>query len=241
MKNHIIYRLGMAALMVTLAFAMMPGCITGSDGHSGASQKKLPKGVMPKVKCPEGYAALFKNDLSNALMAKDGWTLKKGELVSQGKGDIWTKERYGNFALDLEFKCAAETNSGIFIRCDSIRDWLHTSIEVQVLQPNDHYENDKHHCGGIFDCLAPSKLMVKAPGEWNRCLVVANNNRILVELNGEIVVDTDLNEWTEAHKNPDGTKNKFKTAYKDMPREGHIGFQYHGQPVSFRNIKIKSL
>ncbi len=41
--------------------------------------------------------------------------------------------------------------------------------------------------------------------------------------------------------NPDGTSNKFNTAYKDMPRKGHIGFQDHGQPVWFRNMKIKQL
>jgi len=60
-------------------------------------------------------------------------------------------------------------------------------------------------------------------------------------LNGEQVIDVDLNEWTEAHKNPDGSKNKYDTAYKDMPRVGHIGFQDHGHSVSYRNIKIKHL
>ena len=55
----------------------------------------------------------------------------------------------------------------------------------------------------------------------------------------------DLNLWTEAGKNPDppdgpGTKNKFRTAYKDMSREGHLGFQYHGNPVWLKNLKIKS-
>ena len=43
------------------------------------------------------------------------------------------------------------------------------------------------------------------------------------------------------HKNPDGTPNKFKNAYKDMPLEGFIGLQYHGQPIAFRNLRIKPL
>jgi hypothetical protein len=62
-----------------------------------------------------------------------------------------------------------------------------------------------------------------------------------VVLNGEEVIDMDLNLWMEAHKNPDGTSNKFNTAYKDMPRVGNIGLQYHNHPIWFRNIKIKSL
>ena len=64
---------------------------------------------------------------------------------------------------------------------------------------------------------------------------------IYVILNGEQVLNMNLDLWTEAGKNPDGTRNKFKTAYKDMARSGHIGLQYHGHPVWFRNMKVKEL
>ena len=40
---------------------------------------------------------------------------------------------------------------------------------------------------------------------------------------------------------PDGSKNKFRTALKDFKREGHIGFQDHGANVWFRNVRIKQL
>ena len=39
----------------------------------------------------------------------------------------------------------------------------------------------------------------------------------------------------------DGSKDKFRTAYKDMPRRGHVGFQDHGKPVWYRNVKVKPL
>ena len=78
-------------------------------------------------------------------------------------------------------------------------------------------------------------------GQWNCMVITAKANKIQIVLNGERIIDMDLDKWTEAHKNPDGTRNKFNTAYKDMPRVGHIGFQYHGHPVWYRNIKIKTL
>ncbi len=71
--------------------------------------------------------------------------------------------------------------------------------------------------------------------------ITAEANKIYVVMNGEEIIDMDLDQWTEPHKNPDGTPNKFNTAYRDMPRAGHIGFQDHGDPVWYRNIKIKPL
>ena len=187
----------------------------------------------------KGYKPLFQDDLSNAVYPKGGWEFQDSVLSAKGKGDVWTKKRYDDCVLDLEFKCAPETNSGIFLRCGDIDNWLHTSIEAQILQPLE--PNDKHNCGAIFDCLAPSKQMAKSSGEWNHYTIIAKANKIYVILNGEQVIDMDLNLWTEAHKNPDGTPNKFNSAYKDMPREGHIGLQYHGQPIMFRNLKVKPL
>jgi hypothetical protein len=60
-------------------------------------------------------------------------------------------------------------------------------------------------------------------------------------MNGKEVVDADLDQWTTARKNPDGTRNKFRTALKDLPRTGSIGLQYHGHPVGFKNIVLKPL
>ena len=77
--------------------------------------------------------------------------------------------------------------------------------------------------------------------DWNSMVITARDNIISVKVNGEKVSEMDLDKWTEAQKNPDGSKNKFKTALKDFKREGHIGFQDHGANVSYRNIRITPL
>jgi len=184
---------------------------------------------------------LLAQDLSNCVFKDGSWTYKQGLLSAIGGGDIWTKDRYGDFILDLEFKLDNETNSGIFVRTGSIKEWLHTAIEVQILDSFGKEEPNKHDCGAIFDCLEPKINAVKKPGEWNRYTITCRANKINVLLNGQAVIDMDLDKWQEAHKNPDGTPNKFNTAYQDMSREGHIGLQYHGHPVWFRNIKIREL
>lgn len=191
------------------------------------------------------YKDVFKKDLSNAVMKPNSWAFDADGVLSPVPGvsghdlDIWSKERYGNFILELDFKVPEGGNSGVFIRTGSIENWINTAIEVQIHATTD---GTKHgQCGAIYDCLSPSKTVVKKPGKWNHYVIICLDNKIYVNLNGEDIIDMDLDLWTERHKNPQGTKNKFPTAYKDMPREGHLGFQYHGNPVWFKNLKIKPL
>src|SRR5688572_31621449 len=48
----------------------------------------------------------------------DGWAIQDGALVRKSKaGDIWTRQRYGDFVLEFEFQ--TQGNSGVFIRTDN--------------------------------------------------------------------------------------------------------------------------
>ena len=188
---------------------------------------------------PTGWQDLIADDLSNCILKEGSWTWENNELTWHGGGYIWTKDRYGDFILDLEYKVSPNANSGIFIRTGDLSDVVNTGIEVQIHETTDGAKFGMN--GAIYDCLAPKKTMGKPAGEWNHYTITCKANKIYVVLNGEQIIDMDLNLWTEPGKNPDGTKNKFKYAYKDMPREGHIGFQDHGHPLWFRNIKIKRL
>jgi hypothetical protein len=166
-----------------------------------------------------------------------GWVVADGAMVrNESAGDIWTKDRFGNFVLDLEFK--TEGNSGIFIRTDNPRDNVQTGIEIQVYKPVGRPST--HSCGAVYDAQAPTKDMVKA-NAWNHVVITANGSRLEVVMNGEKIIDMDLDRWSTPGENPDGTKNKYQKALKDFKREGHIGLQDHGAKVSYRNVKVRLL
>ena len=115
---------------------------------------------------------------------------------------------------------------------------MQTGIEIQIYRPVTRPR--KGTCGAVYDCLAPTKEMCKS-GQWNRLTITAKDNRIAVVMNGEQIIDMDLDLWTEPHRNPDGSANKFNKALKDFAREGHVGFQSHGATVAYRNIRIQRL
>src|SRR5262245_59910320 len=67
--------------------------------------------------------------------APSGWEIKDGSMVlKKGGGDIWTKDRFGDFVLSVEFK--SKGYSGIFIRTDKPADPVQTGIEIQVDNPS---------------------------------------------------------------------------------------------------------
>lgn len=179
----------------------------------------------------------------------DGWTNKKGEkpgdtwkvedgamvLAGKGGGDIWTEGRYGDFVLALEFKTTG--NSGIFIRTDNPQNNVQTGIEIQVHKPVENPGDTD--VGAFYDLKAPTTCT--ATDDWNKVVITAKDNVLSVEMNGETINEMDLDQWTEPRKNPDGSKNKFKTALKDFKRDGHIGFQDHRAKVMYRNVKIQVL
>ncbi len=186
-----------------------------------------------------GWKDLFAADLSNTV-APGGWGFTNGELVAKDHDTLWTKDSYGDFILDLEFKVIAESNSGVFLRSGDIKNVL-SALEVQV---HDSADGSKYGMvAAIYDAMPPTKSMAKPIGEWNHFTITCQGSKVSILFNGELVIDADLNNWPEAGKNPDGTPNKFKKALKDYARSGPIGLQgLHGKaqaPVWYRNVKIK--
>ena len=168
------------------------------------------------------------------------WLLEDGVLsVSQTPGGIiWSTQHYDDFTITLDYKTSEKANSGLFFRTDP-KNPVQGGFEIQIASPGLY--SGKHIVGALFDAKEPSIAAGKPDGEWNQMQLTCKGSQIEVVLNGQAVLSLDLEDWDTPNKNPDGSKNKFKTALKDLPRSGHFGLQYHGQPVWFRNIVIQSL
>lgn len=182
----------------------------------------------------------------------DGWIVpepvsvwmaneKNGTISRQVGGSyLWTKSVFSDFILDLEFKMSKHCNSGIFFRADP-NNPVQGGLEIQIFDSFLEDEQGKHDCGALFDAAPPLVNAVKPFGQWNQMQLRVQGPNVTVQLNDQKILEINLDDWTEAGKNPDGTKNKFKVALKDMPRSGHIGLQDHGHDISFRNLKITDL
>ncbi|UCC97375.1 MAG: DUF1080 domain-containing protein [Phycisphaerales bacterium] len=194
------------------------------------------------------WPGLFASDLSNAVFPEGIWTLEDRVLTASEDQAIWTKKDYDNFVLDLEFKTASGTNSGVVVYCTDMKNWIPNSVEIQIA--DDFAEQwakspKTWQCGAIFGHLAPAKSMVKKPGRWNRLTIKCVGEKIDVALNDEHVTSMDMRLWTSAKTNPDGSEipSWLNKPLAEHPTKGRIGLQgkHAGAPIWFRNIKIKEL
>lgn len=208
--------------------------------------------VPSATRAEEGFTTLFNGkDLSGWQIGPDNaWVVREGTLTVAREFDgaehnsdyLWTRETYDDFILKLEYKLADNTNSGVFLRTADPMDPVYTGIEIQVANSfNRDGLSRTGTAGAVYDCQAPSANTVKPPGEWNACTITCDGALLKVELNGQQIVEMNLDDWTKAHENPDGSANKFATPLKDFARSGLIGLQDHGRPVWYRNIRVKRL
>jgi formylglycine-generating enzyme required for sulfatase activity len=190
----------------------------------------------------EKQASLDINLLTpEALNIVDNWFLEDGEMTarqSKQKGNIWTKEKFGDFKLSLEYKTSEKANSGLFFRADPV-DPVQRGFEIQIASPGLY--NGNTVVGSLYGAMAPMVEAGKPDGEWNSMELICDGPQIKARLNGQEILDLNIDDWKDAGKNPDGTKNKFKSPLKDLSRSGLIGFQYYGQQIWFRNVIIRSL
>ncbi len=173
----------------------------------------------------------------------EGWKVEDGVLSWVASGDdLMTKAHYDNFDFRLEWKIDPGSNSGIMYRVSDGMDapWL-TGPEYQILDDETHADgkSPKTSAAALYGLYAASEPAAKPVGEWNETRIVVQGNSVEHWLNGKKVVEAQIgsDDWLMSV-----TRSKFRTMKRfGKNSDGHIVLQDHGDPVWFRNVRIKKL
>jgi hypothetical protein len=155
-------------------------------------------------------------------------------------GTIYWNQELGDFVARLEFKVPPGGNNGLAIRYPGKGDTAYEGMtELQVL--DDNYEkvrgkiDPRQAHGSVYGMVAAQRGYQHPVGEWNFQEVTVKGSTIRVELNGTVILDTDLSKVDmasvmagKAHPGKDRTN-------------GFFGFAGHNDPVEFRSVQIKKL
>jgi len=196
----------------------------------------------------EGLTSLFDGkSLDGWQGGKDGYEVREGAIVSLaqgGSGNLYTAKEYSDFHLRFEFKLTPGANNGIGLRQPMPEegkrlDPAYAGLEIQVLDDGDERYKGKikeyQHHGSVYGIVPAKQGHLKPVGEWNSEEIIFRGKHIHVILNGETIVDADL-EKASTPQTIDGRE------HPGLKRDrGYVCFCGHGAEVWFRNLRIKEL
>ena len=187
-----------------------------------------------------GFESVFNGkDFTGWAGPIDQYEVKDGAIVCRPNkgGTIYTKDEYSDFVARVEYKLPPGGNNGLAIRYPNYGDTAYVGMcEVQVLDDTaDMYKNldPRQYNGSAYGMVPCHRGYLRPVGEWNFEEVTVKGPTIKVELNGTVILDTDLSKVTKYMAN---------SAHPGKLRKsGSFGFAGHSDPVAFRNIQIKKL
>jgi hypothetical protein len=203
-------------------------------------------------KTNQGWVGAYKN-----TFPEKGWTIEDGILKIQKSdgsestnfGDIVTTEEFTAFDLAFDFNITEGANSGVkyFVTLSEGNKGSAIGLEYQILDDALHPDAKMGREGNrtlssLYDLIKAEKQprFVRKPGEWNQGrVVVYPDNKVEHYLNGVKVLE--YQRGSQAYRDLVAiSKYKVWNRFGEAPK-GRILLQDHGDQVSYKNIKIKTL
>jgi hypothetical protein len=201
--------------------------------------------LFPTDGIPEGWSVRTWSDVKNPAPENVHWKVIDGVLHGSEPRGTWlvSDQEYDDFVLEFEWKLGERGNSGCGLRFPPEGDPAFDGLELQMVDPRyygDAVAEPFELTGSLYRSVRPREQRYK-PTDWNQYRITCRGSLFKVLLNGETILDLDLDETTQSALRHDGTE---APPLRDRPRRGRIGFQElsrGGGHVEIRNARIKIL
>jgi len=232
---------GVGLLIAAGAGACVKSGMGSGDGMTSVSAVPAPQSAWRPLfdgKTLNGWRG-YKSDAP-----PDGWHVADGTITKErGTGDLMTRDQFGNFELELEWKIGVAGNAGIFYRGTEEYDHIYWSApEYQLLDNLKAADNRTPltRAGADYGLYPAPDGHDHPAGQWNKARIVVRGNHVEHWLNDFKLLEYELGspEWTAKVK---ASKFGVYPNYGKAPR-GYIGIQGdHPGVLSLRNIRIREL
>jgi len=208
----------------TLAGQTLSGTTTGPNGTTWQWTGQRAPTLKGKSVAKWGKPTQLFNgkDLTGWRMEGPGtavWRVENGNLVSPGNGpELINDSKFEDFKLHVEFNCAANSNSGVYLR---------GRYEVQI-ETDSIEEPPSHHIGGVYGFLAASPELPRKPGEWQSFDITLIGRWITVVQNGQNIID---------NKEIPGITGGALDSHEELPGPIYLQGSEKGR-VTYRSIVI---
>jgi Domain of Unknown Function (DUF1080) len=182
----------------------------------------------------QGFEVLFNGNDFHGWEQTGNWTIDGNAITRTGKGGSLiykAKKVPDDFELRFDWKVAKGSNSGVYYRPGQ--------YEYQILDNANHGDgkNPRTSAASLYFCMAPSRDATRPVGEWNEGRIVCKGTVIQHWLNGEKVIDFD---YADPKVAAEVELLRVRGAKLDA-RGSFLSLQDHGDPVWYRNIRLRTL
>jgi hypothetical protein len=203
----------------------------------------------------EGFTPIFNGkDLSGWSIEEKGVVKTAGDVMEVKNGVIiwrngrggtpyWNQE-LGDFKARVMFKIPPGGNNGLAIRYPGKGNTAYDGMtEIQIID-EDYYANRKQadkkldprqYHGSAYGMVPAARGYLRPLTDWNFEEVTIKGSTIKVELNGTVILDTDLSKV-----DMENVMAKSKHPGKDRAT-GYFGLAGHTDPVEFKAMSVKKL
>ncbi|MBI5689369.1 MAG: DUF1080 domain-containing protein [Verrucomicrobia bacterium] len=203
----------------------------------------------------EGFKSIFNGKTLDGWMIEekgpvktpgDVMEIKDGTLVwraGRGGTPYW-KEELSDFQARVWFKIPPGGNNGLAIRYPGKGNTAYDGMtELQIIdenyyaarkQPDKKLDPRQYH-GSVYGMVPAARGYLRPTADWNFQEVTVKGSTLRVELNGTVILDTDLSKVdmaTVMSKSPHPGKDR---------KSGFFGLAGHSDPVEFKELSIKKL
>jgi hypothetical protein len=187
------------------------------------------------------FTALFNGrDLEGWTGATDGYRIEDESLFCKPGhgGNLYHERTLKDFIVELEINLPPGGNNGLALRYPGQGDTAYTGMcELQVLD-NTHPRyaklDPRQFHGSVYGQVAAERGYQRSVGSWNHQRVTVQEHRITVEVNGTVILDSDISTVEDLMY----PKEKFAGRLRES---GHFGLAGHGDPVRFRRIGVREI
>jgi Domain of Unknown Function (DUF1080) len=173
-----------------------------------------------------------------------GWHVAGGVLSKDGVvDDLVTKESFGDFELELEWKIGKAGNSGIFYRGTREYDHIYWSApEYQLLDDANAPDGRSRltAAASAYALYGAPEGVVRPYDHWNRTRIVVKGTHVEHWLNARKVVEYELQsaDW----KSRVAASKFARFPHYGLATSGLIGIQGdHPGALAIRRIRIRAL
>jgi hypothetical protein len=173
-----------------------------------------------------------------------GWRISGDELSKDGEvEDLVSREMFGDFELELEWKIGEGGNSGLFYRGTREYEYIFWSAPEYQLLDDAHAPDGKSRlssAAAAYGLYAAPAGVLRPHGEWNTARIVVDGAHVEHWLNGRKVVDYELGspEWKAKV-----AASKFgKWPNYGLAAKGYLAIQGdHPGAFALRRLRIRAL